>query len=69
MFRYYVEKNACENGDHAVHREGCAWLPPEEGERVYLGEYEDCFEAVRAAKRLYPSAHGCWHCARKCHLA
>ena len=37
MARYYVNKNAQQNGDHEVHTTGCQWLPKSEN-RIYLGD-------------------------------
>ncbi len=61
---YYVNKIAQPNGDHEVHKDGCIKMP---SNRKYLGNYTNCFEAVRAAKEDYPTANGCWICSRECH--
>lgn len=66
MPRYYVNSNAQRNGDHEVHREGCRWLPNTEN-RVYLGEYDTCRQAVIDAWRSYPQSNGCSHCSPDCH--
>ena len=41
MAMYYVNDNAQPNGDHEVHREGCAWLPRLEN-RTALGDHHRC---------------------------
>ena len=64
MTRYYVNKNAQPNGDHEVHREGCAWMP---SNRIDLGTFNSCHEAVRAAKKHYTQVNGCAHCSKECH--
>lgn len=64
--RYYKNKNAQANGDHEVHEEGCLWMPSEEN-RLYLGLFEDCRDAVKKAKQIDPSADGCKHCCPKAH--
>ena len=66
MARYYVNKNAQANGDHEVHREGCAWLPKPEN-RIYLGEYLSCHGAVVNARSYYSQVDGCAYCSPDCH--
>ncbi|SDC58898.1 hypothetical protein [Niabella drilacis] len=63
---YYVNKTAQNNGDHEVHTEGCAWLP-EPANRIYLGSYHSCGDAVREAKKYYRQVNGCYYCANPCH--
>lgn len=62
---YYVNRNAQKDGDHEVHRLGCAH-PANEENRLYLGDHRDCKAAVEAARRHYPTADGCYHCSRAC---
>lgn len=62
---YYVNKNAQANGDHEVHQLSCEWMPKEEN-RLYLGSFENCFGAVREAKKYYPQSNGCYYCSREC---
>ena len=66
MASYYVNKNAQQNGDHEVHREGCSFLP-EVANRTYLGEYNSCGPAVTEAKKHYQQSNGCYFCSRECH--
>ena len=65
---YYVNKNAQNNGDHEVHKSDCDWLP-DEGNRLYLGTFTNCFDAVREAKKYYPQSNGCYHCSNECHTS
>ena len=68
MAKYYVNTNTQDNGGHDVHEDGCEWLPAEEN-RKYLGEFDNCFEAVQEARAYYPAtADGCEHCSPDCHL-
>ena len=53
MPKYYVNKNAQDNGDHEVHKEGCSYMPSEENKK-YLGEFTNCHDAVEAAKEIAP---------------
>jgi len=66
MVRYYVNKNAQDNGDHEVHKWACDRMPIEEN-RLYLGDFSNCFDAVRKAKQHYPRSNGCFYCSRECH--
>jgi len=67
MASYYVNMNAQNNGDHEVHRADCEYLPKPEHRR-YLGDFNNCFDAVRKAKEIYPTtADGCAFCSPECH--
>ena len=63
---YYVNRNAQQNGDHEVHREGCEWLALAL-DTALLGSYTNCRDAVMHAKRLGYRANGCKTCSRDCH--
>lgn len=64
-YDYCVNRNAQDDGDHEVHREGCRYLPLPKN-RIDLGAFADCHAAVRAAKKHYRQADGCYHCSRSC---
>ncbi len=66
--RFYVNKNAQNNGDHEVHRATCSWLPTPEN-RQYLGEFWTSQEAVREAKKYYYRANGCYYCCPESHTS
>jgi hypothetical protein len=66
MPKYYMNKNAQDNNDHEVHKEGCEWMPKLEN-RHYLGEFASCHPAVEKAKEILPTADGCKHCSEACH--
>ncbi|QHI39030.1 hypothetical protein IMCC3317_44300 [Kordia antarctica] len=66
MANYYVNKNSQSNGDHEVHTSGCSWLPKEEN-RIYLGNFDNCKDAVKKAKGHYDKTNGCYYCANDCH--
>lgn len=68
MKAYYVNKQAQANGDHEVHHEGCLYLPFP-GNRIDLGNYSSCHEAVKEAKKTYPQSNGCFYCCRDCHTS
>lgn len=58
MPNYYVNINAQSNGDHEVHTEGCSYLPDLQN-RIYLGYFSNCYDAVREAKEKYFSRLVC----------
>jgi hypothetical protein len=66
MTSYYRNRNAQTNGDHEVHKSGCAYMPATVNQH-YLGEFNNCFEAVAAAKIYDRTADGCAHCSPACH--
>ena len=66
MANYYVNKNAQANGDHEVHRDGCIYMPAE-ANRISLGSFSDCADAVKAAKQHYEQVNGCATCSFECH--
>lgn len=66
MPNYYVRTVAQPNGDHEVHKEGCAFMPLPEN-RKYLGNFPTCASAVTEAKKSYPKSNGCYYCSNMCH--
>lgn len=68
MARYYVNKNAQANGDHEVHTLACDRLPDEKN-RIYLGDFRECHEAVKEAKKYFYQVNGCYWCSRACHTS
>ena len=66
MARYYMNKNSQTNGDHEVHKEGCNRMPLIQN-RLFIGNFLSCRQAVAAAKRINPRADGCFYCSRECH--
>lgn len=68
-YRYIVNKNTDQHGLHEVHKENyCNHLPNPEN-RVYLGMFDNCQEALASARRTYPNDRfdGCAHCCPACH--
>jgi len=68
MALYYVNKNAQLNGDHEVHKEGCVFMPLPQN-RLFLGNFYTCTDAVREAKKTYAQSNGCRTCSRECHTS
>lgn len=64
--KYYVNRNAQENGDHEVHQQMCPTdFKVENG--IGLGDFPSCRPAVEKAKKMYPTADGCKICSPDCH--
>jgi len=63
---FYVNKRAQTNGDHEVHERTCAYLPLVEN-RLYLGNFSNCRDAVTEARKTYSTADGCKWCSPSCH--
>jgi hypothetical protein len=66
MAEYYVNKIAANDGDHEVHKTDCTHMPAELN-RKYLGNFTNCAEAVREAKKYFSRSNGCIFCSKECH--
>jgi hypothetical protein len=66
--KYYVNNHAQSNGDHEVHDETCRYLSSITS-KSYLGDFSNCKDAVREAKKTYPTADGCATCSPGCHTS
>lgn len=66
MYSYYVNKNAQTNGDHEVHKESCSYLPTVSN-RIHLGYFFNCQDAVQEARKYYNQVNGCYYCSNACH--
>lgn len=65
---YYLNRRAQANGDHELHRAGCAYLPPDEG-RISLGEHADGAAALQKAKEHAARVNACYYCLPEYHLS
>jgi len=59
--RYYVNRRRQKTGEHEVHVDGCPWLPVRKN-RIELGEFGTCQQAIEAASAKFAKVDGCWHC-------
>ena len=66
MNNYCVNTKAHPDGDHEVHKCDCHHLPSIEN-RLYLGEFSNCKEAVTEAKKILSQSNGCYACSNECH--
>lgn len=69
MAYFYINRNAQDDGYHEVHDDSanCSH-PPLPENRVRLGYYNTCSEAIAAARAANPSLliDGCYYCT-DCH--
>ena len=66
MAIYYVNKNSQLTGEHEIHTSVCVYLPDSQN-RIYLGPFDHCEEAVDEARKYFSNVDGCYHCSRDCH--
>lgn len=66
--KYYVHKYTDRQGDHEVHVENCSKMPSTDN-RIYLGEFSNCHEAVHEAKKHRSPVNGCYYCCTLCHTS
>lgn len=64
--KYYVNKNAQSTGEHEIHKSTCFKLPNAEN-RLYLGEFDNSYDAKEEAKKYYSNADGCFYCCPEIH--
>jgi len=66
MDNYYVNRNAQPTGEHEVHKSTCHRLP-DSSNRIALGYFSNCTDAVEKAKQYYSNVDGCYYCCSNCH--
>ena len=62
--KYYVAVRPQINENHAVHKEGCPFLP-DDNKRIYLGEFSSGKDAVREGQRHFIRTKGCVFCSKE----
>lgn len=65
MKHYYVNKETMGNPNYN-HAEGCVWMPSAVN-RIYLGYFSSCSDAIKKAKEYYSNVDGCATCCPLCH--
>lgn len=60
MQHYYVSKDQSK-GTHEIHVPRCSYLP-EADDRVYLGSFTTCSDALQQARSRFAGAKGCQWC-------
>jgi len=64
--KYYVSVRPQTNALHAVHKEGCPFLP-DDGKRILLGEFNSGGDALRVSTRHFTNTGDCLFCCREKH--
>lgn len=63
---YYLNRNAQSTGEHEIHTMDCKYLPYAEN-RILLGYFNNCKDALKEAKKYYSNVDGCHFCCNSCH--
>jgi len=66
MSAYYVNNNAQSTGEHEVHTSDCQFFYAIQN-KTFVGNFNNCHEAIRAAKAIYSNVDGCYFCCNGCH--
>ena len=64
--KYYVVIRTQTDENHAVHKEGCPFLPDPE-KRIYLGKFNSAREALREGQILFNRTSSCLFCLKELH--
>jgi hypothetical protein len=62
--KYFVAVRPQTNENHAVHKEGCPFLPDDE-KRIYLGVFSSGQDAVVESQRHFIKTKGCLFCSKE----
>lgn len=66
MKSYYLDSKPEKKGVHIVHKEDCHRLPFV-AEKLFLGDFLNCYEAVKEAGNNFKGVNGCIYCSASCH--
>ena len=61
--KYYLALRPQTDEHHAVHRDGCPFLPEHE-KRIYLGTFNSGQDAVMEGKRHFIKTNSCQFCSK-----
>ena len=62
--KYYLAVRPRTNKNHAIHKEGCPFLPDDE-KRIYLGKFGSGQEAMTEGRKHFTRTHCCLFCANE----
>jgi hypothetical protein len=62
--KYFVAIRPQVNDNHAVHKEGCPFLPDDK-KRIYLGVFTSGKVALRESHRHFNKTNGCIFCSKE----
>lgn len=66
MDAYFINKEAQFTGEHEVHKSNCTYIPAT-ANKLYLGIFSNCDEALNEASKYYKHVDGCYFCSKECH--
>jgi hypothetical protein len=61
--KYYVAIRPQTNDNHAVHKEGCPFLPDQK-KRIYLGVFNSGQDAIKEGQRHFLKTKSCLFCQK-----
>jgi hypothetical protein len=62
--KYYLAIRPQTNENHAVHKEGCPFLPDNK-RRIYLGKFDSGQDAVTEGQRYFSKTNCCLFCSKE----
>jgi hypothetical protein len=62
--KYYVAVRPQINENHAVHKEGCPFLP-DDNKRIYLGKFSSDQAAIKESKHHFTMTKCCIFCSKE----
>jgi hypothetical protein len=62
--KYYLVRKPQTNNHHAIHKEGCPFLP-EKINRIYLGTYFCTANAITRGEKYYKNVRSCLFCLKE----
>ena len=62
--KYYVAARPQINENHAVHKEGCPFLP-DDNKRIYLGKFSSGRDAIKESKHHFTMTKCCIFCSKE----
>lgn len=63
---YFISIRTQTNEHHAVHREGCPFMP-DDGKRIFLGDFISSRDALSAGKKHFKNSDICRFCSGEHH--
>ena len=66
MDKYYVRISPGLTGIHSVHKKGCPFVP-DIANRIPLGRFNSCKEALIEARKYFQLVDGCNFCNKDCY--
>lgn len=66
MKSYFVSKKPEPDGVHEVHHQKCLFIPRNNEDIIFLGEFEDCRGALGISREHFKETKGCFFCSYEC---